>query len=565
MEGAMRVKVAGPGLTVQAIAGTHVVMLGFDLNEADCTGLRGFAIHRTDHQEEEATWLQGMKTFEETDPGLLSTARYSTRQHPVQSFSWADFSAKPGYRYTYRVLALKGPPTDLQPFAEVKVELKTESPADGLHDVYFNRGAAASQEYARRFGPRAPNIVGPPAFNWLSRGLFEAIRDFIGRAQDSTFELRVSAYEFHYPPVLEALKQASQRGATVRVIYDSRQQPPRDSNAAAVLTAGLDTLCIRRSASPSALSHNKFIILLQNGQPEAVLTGGTNFSEGGIFGHSNSAHIVEEPEVARAFATYWELLATDPKNATLRPLANKLYTLPTAIPAVGPGEVARVGRPPAGTGVVFSPRSKIDALEWYAGLAGEANDALFATFAFGMHPLFQKAYRTNRAGLRFALMESATRPMQAGPDRDAAEQAIVALRRQPENRFAIGAHFTMNRFDRWVSERLSGLNSHVRYVHTKYMLIDPLGSDPLILSGSANFSAASSSDNDENMLVIRGDKRVADIYLGEFMRLYNHFAFREWAHRHPGAQDLAHLRTDDWWREYFGNTPRSRQRAYFVS
>lgn len=94
----------------------------------------------------------------------------------------------------------------------------------------------------------------------------------------------------------------------------------------------------------------------------------------------------------------------------------------------------------------------------------------------------------------------------------------------------------MNMFDRWLGERLSGLNCHVRYVHTKYMLIDPLGPDPIILSGSANFSAASSKDNDENMLVIRGDKRVADIYLGDFMRLYNHFAFRDWASNNPGAQ-----------------------------
>ena len=32
--------------------------------------------------------------------------------------------------------------------------------------------------------------------------------------------------------------------------------------------------------------------------------------------------------------------------------------------------------------------------------------------------------------------------------------------------------------------------------------------------------------NDENMLLIRGNTRVADIYLGEFMRLFNHFYFR---------------------------------------
>ena len=39
---------------------------------------------------------------------------------------------------------------------------------------------------------------------------------------------------------------------------------------------------------------------------------------------------------------------------------------------------------------------------------------------------------------------------------------------------------------------------------------------PIVVTGSANFSNASCVDNDENMLVIRGDKRVADVYLGEF-------------------------------------------------
>ena len=65
------------------------------------------------------------------------------------------------------------------------------------------------------------------------------------------------------------------------------------------------------------------------------------------------------------------------------------------------------------------------------------------------------------------------------------------------------------------------------YVHTKYMLIDPLGDAPTVIVGSANFSAASTTDNDENMLVIQGNPQVADVYLGEFMRLFSHYAFRE--------------------------------------
>ena len=59
------------------------------------------------------------------------------------------------------------------------------------------------------------------------------------------------------------------------------------------------------------------------------------------------------------------------------------------------------------------------------------------------------------------------------------------------------------------------------------MLVDPLGEQPVVVVGSANFSAASTLDNDENMLVIRGNAAVADIYLGEFMRLFSHYAFRE--------------------------------------
>ena len=118
------------------------------------------------------------------------------------------------------------------------------------------------------------------------------------------------------------------------------------------------------------------------------------------------------------------------------------------------------------------------------------------------------------------------------------EAAIIALRRMRENKFAIGSRLGKGAFNHWLVEQLSGLNVHVRYLHTKYMLVDPLGTNPLVVSGSANFSEASTTNNDENMLIIRSNPRVADIYLGEFMRLYRHFAFRDWLTQHPGADEV---------------------------
>ena len=318
----------------------------------------------------------------------------------------------------------------------VAVTITTEAPEGGTHDVYFNRGVAASQAYAQRFGNRRPNEVGPAAYAWLSRGLAEAITGFIDATKPGE-GLRVAAYEFRIPLVLDALKAALDRGVDVRIVYDARRPNPGDDNTAAVATAGLGGVAVPRRTHASYISHNKFIVRLVNGVGSAVLTGGTNFSEGGIFGHSNVAHVVEEPAVAEQFRVYWELLLTDPTNAVLKPQLTALVAIPP-------------GYPPVGTISVFSPRSSLDALEFYARMARQADDSLFMTFAFGMHPLFQQVYRDSTAPIRYAVMEKKTRPMAAGPERDAAERAIDLLRFREENLFAIGSRLTQDRFDRWL-------------------------------------------------------------------------------------------------------------------
>jgi len=134
----------------------------------------------------------------------------------------------------------------------------------------------------------------------------------------------------------------------------------------------------------------------------------------------------------------------------------------------------------------------------------------------------------------------------------------------PENVFAVGDFIRTNKFDGWVKEKLSGLNKNVNFVHNKFMLVDPLTEDPIVIAGSANFSDASTTDNDENMIIVRGNKRIADIYLGEFMRLFSHHSFREslkW--RGPGEPPKP-LLVGDWWKDSFGNTPRSSRRKYFA-
>ena len=149
------------------------------------------------------------------------------------------------------------------------------------------------------------------------------------------------------------------------------------------------------------------------------------------------------------------------------------------------------------------------------------------------------------------------------------DEDMEKLRSWKYNRISIGNVLGENKFEHWLAETLTGFNRHVKYIHTKYMLIDPLSEDPLVITGSANFSDASTKINDENMLVIRGDTRVADIYLTEFMRLFMHFYFRTIVNGiGPAASDpeAGYLKDDDSWLlpYYQVDNSKCKERLYFA-
>jgi phosphatidylserine/phosphatidylglycerophosphate/cardiolipin synthase-like enzyme len=171
------------------------------------------------------------------------------------------------------------------------------------------------------------------------------------------------------------------------------------------------------------------------------------------------------------------------------------------------------GRPPQGITTIFSPRSGVAALEWYAAQMQGAARSVFFTAAFGISDQVEAVLARDVDYLRYGLLERS-------------DGSVELLKRDRDNVFAVGATIG-NALGGWAREALTGLNRHVRFIHTKFMLIDPLSWDPVVITGSANFSVASTKENDENMLVIRGSTRVADIYLTEFMRLFNHFEFRQ--------------------------------------
>jgi phosphatidylserine/phosphatidylglycerophosphate/cardiolipin synthase-like enzyme len=556
----VRKRVSNGGLTVQGIAGNHAIFFGFDLAAEARSGCLGFSVHRIDHSSvpPEQYWMSGFKTFRSVVPQPDPKIFYSTRDHPIQSFYWSDYTAKPGHDYTYRFVPRYGMPKNLQTHdgVEATIDISTSDPADGTHGVYFNRGVAASQAYANKF-ELPPNKLPPAkraeALRWLSRGLIEAILGFIGQASSPGQALRAAVYEFTQADVLAAFKKAHDDGAEVQIVYHAKADDIGKGNRKAIDRAGLPEAILTERTN-AQIAHNKFIVFCEKNSggalsPQSVWTGSTNLSEGGIFGHSNVGHAVRDPAVAGAFLDLWTRLEQNPKGDELRDWVS----------TNSPFDAANAGA--AGIQTLFSPRHGLAPLKWYATRFGGGTSSVHITEAFGMGAIFETALEAYTGeGLHYVLLDKRDN----NQDQWARGTKIFV---------SVGSRGGPSTLARWAKERLTGFNPRVPYLHTKVLMIDPLGENPTVITGSANFSPASTSSNDENMLVISGDTELADVYLTEFSRIFNHFYARYWASelakRHTGedTDTTSFLAEDDTWSQpYFrpGN-PKYRQRVLYSS
>jgi hypothetical protein len=229
----MRVKKGNQHLRVKAIAGTHVVLIALDLDKEERHGLHGFAIKRGTNGGKEI-WLRGIKYFKDLVPRPKPEDDYSSREQPIQSFLWSDYTASSATRYDFTVEALYGDLRNFEPRHTLKFSITTEAEYDQGHGVWFNRGAIASHAFATKYHNKrlttemANNVstggrLIDPEAAWLSRGLAEACLKYINDTKRGE-ALRVCAYEFTYAPILDALKRALDRGWMSKLCITTRRR-----------------------------------------------------------------------------------------------------------------------------------------------------------------------------------------------------------------------------------------------------------------------------------------------------------------------------------------------------
>ena len=225
--------------------------------------------------------------------------------------------------------------------------------------------------------------------------------------------------------------------------------------------------------------------------PIEVWTGSTNLTDGGIYGQANVGHRVRDERTAAQFLDVLDAPRQRPRRAATDATKDPLNI--EFLQEVGSAHARR--RPssatiPAGITPLFSPRTDMTPLDLYVQLLAKAKSTVVRHLRV-RHPLDvqqgdrRQQPRADRCASSCSRRRTQPRPTKAHPG------PVVRLNSQEQHlqgcRLGAAHHARpMGRGDQ--QHGRSGSTSTSPSSTCKFMLHDPLGPDPIVVTGSANFS-----------------------------------------------------------------------------
>ena len=305
-------------------------------------------------------------------------------------------------------------------------------------------------------------------------GLGEELATVIRQAQVS---VDLVAYELNLVPVADALIQARQDGARVRVVVES-DNLDREKNADIVRDlrrAGIPVIEDERS---SGLMHNKFVVI----DEQWVWTGSWNLTENGAYRNNNNAVLIASPALAENYTVEFEEMFDDAFGPTSP--ADTPHPLVRITVVEGEGEAAQEREVMVEN--YFAPED---------GVAAYVIDRI----AEAQHRIRFMAFVFTNDEIADAMLERA--------------QAGVVIQGVMESRDADRDYSVYSRLRQAGHDVLKDGNPYI--MHHKVIIID----DHMVITGSYNFTNNAERSNDENLLIIH-DAEVADLFVEEFGRVY---------------------------------------------
>jgi phosphatidylserine/phosphatidylglycerophosphate/cardiolipin synthase-like enzyme len=554
-------------------------------------GCMGFALYRVDSSGKE-TPLPSHAVFK----GDAIRPGQTTAEFPLQKFYWKDPYArlvadKTGNRtFRYKVVPLEGQPGNLRPMSSLPFIVSNQveiSPvvSKGI-SAYFNRGLISTQRVSRAFKgkPSTGGLLkrvaqpGDALRVSLAGEMIEALIGFLDRAKDSG-TVYAALYELGDQQLISKLSGLGDRLQIVlsnSVATDETTKEKTDGNQEArdqlATTAGSEW---DRMMPANHIGHNKFLVYVDGqGDPQAVLLGSTNWTPTGLCTQTNNSLIIEDAKLADRYLSYWKQLVADTKAAgyeskstdgepkklqgpKLRAWDARGKTLTLAggdslqswfspnTPHARSRSAKAEKRPPDMEAVVKCIDAAQHAILFLAFYPGTPSIAQWSADALRKNKnLFVRGCVTNKSASEgfYYELKGVSPPKKVKGERSPVKQ-------DPR---VIGAEALDGRVipEGWQKEILK---SGFAIIHDKIVVIDPFAENCVVVTGSHNLGHKASYDNDENLVIIQGNKKLAVAYASHVLDVYDHFAWRYNVKRmgEKGAEQSLKPTPDEWLTQYF--------------
>jgi phosphatidylserine/phosphatidylglycerophosphate/cardiolipin synthase-like enzyme len=497
----------------------------------------GFAVRRelTHEGKTKASWLDNYVGFA-GEKHKEGECRPST-EWPFQGFTWTDHGLDSGDSARYRVVpVLRDQSGQLHRADSQRSEWAEGRKASSRYLPYFNRGYVMSQfvaHYLERTGQslaQFKDTISDEDDHTIRQFLAGDVRvqllALLAETRERGGELYAALYELSDAELIDALVALGPRAHVVLAngsISQKKGEPlatalERDQNAPArarLLAGAVDVEEHNRFISPGALAHNKFAVFTDAaGKAKYAWTGSTNWSPTGLCTQLNNALLVRDKDIAAAYLEQWKRL----RNAG------------SEFPKTLVDANSKASEPRPKATLWFSRTSaKVD-LDALAEIVGEAKSGLlFLMFKPGAKGAL-KYVRKRQQDDPGLFVRGVVSELPSADDETKVDVSFFGSGPPEEHRLeVIQPEGRPQPIAWWAAEatrqQFTG-NIGFAIVHSKVLVVDPFSPKATVVTGSHNFSESASADNDENFLVVRGDRALAEAYVVNVFSAWRHYRAR---------------------------------------
>ena len=454
---------------------------------------------------------------------------------PIQRKWWIDFTGQPGETYTYEIQALEGTFDNLKPMNGLVITtnpVTLTTKVDATFEVAFTRGILSTQWLAHMIGIGAD---GQPDF----QKLIDALEDYNNPNNVIRKTLMANVPAMLMAPITEC---ASDGGHVFDALYELSANQLVDflrknlqyfslilgntgaddlTNAPARKALHDDKADIHdRTIGAWGIPHNKFQVKCdKNKVPTDVTTGSTNWTNTGMGCQSNMVARIRNAQVAANFMDYWNRLLADNSQQSLafRQRNAQGYAPIT----LSDGTVIETYFQPSMDSKVKPKTPPVPLspfLTRVKSLMEGAKDVLVGEVFYPGNPSVVQwmadIWNSNAKLYQFMTVSTYDALIGVKTKRRKGRQPLFTLATGREQDFAD-----------FIKELLKLPDAHA-ITHGKIIVIDPWGDKPVVIFGSDNLGAKASYGNDENGVIVIGNKKLAQFVFVNMVDINKHFQSR---------------------------------------